>query len=64
MTIEESPKTFERMIEAPKSVFVIKKGVWLSSAEGIICSNCYHKLETTGLLSTCPNCGAKMEGKE
>lgn len=42
-----------------------KKGRWMmNSGMGTICSNCYYKLETTGLLSTCPNCGAKMEGKE
>lgn len=61
MTIEESSKTFERMVEAPKSVFVIKKGVWLYSANGTICSKCGYKLEATGLLSHCPCCSANMK---
>ena len=39
-----------------------KKGTWMmNSGMGTMCSNCYYKLETTGLLSRCPNCGAKME---
>lgn len=29
---------------------------------GVRCSNCNYKLETTGLPSYCPNCGAKMYG--
>lgn len=41
-----------------------KKGVWImGNAMGTYCSNCYYKLETTGLLSYCPNCGAEMEGQ-
>lgn len=38
-----------------------KKGRWMNSGIETICSNCYYKLETTGLLSNCPNCGVKME---
>lgn len=42
-----------------------KKGKWMmNGGMGTICSNCYSKLETTGLLSNCPNCGARMEGEE
>lgn len=40
-----------------------KKGKWLmNSGIGTICSNCFFRVETTGLLSYCPHCGAKMEG--
>lgn len=39
-----------------------KKGKWLmNSGIETRCSNCFYKLETTGLLSYCPHCGAKME---
>ena len=39
-----------------------KKGRWLmNTGIGTICSNCFYKLETTGLLSYCPRCGAKMD---
>lgn len=39
-----------------------KKGKWMmNTGLGTMCSNCYYKLETTGLLSRCPNCGAEME---
>ena len=38
-----------------------RKAKWISSGIETVCSNCYYKLETTGLLSHCPNCGAEME---
>lgn len=38
-----------------------KKARWISNIIGIVCSNYCYKLETTGLLSKCPHCGAKME---
>ena len=37
-----------------------RRGKWLLR-EGYRCSRCNYKLETTGLPSYCPNCGAKME---
>ena len=40
-----------------------KHGRWLW-LDGVRCSNCNHKLQTTGLPSYCPNCGAKMDGGE
>lgn len=61
MTGEKAPKAFERMVEVPRSIFVTKKGVWMYSADGTICSNCGYKLETTGLLSYCPHCSANMK---
>jgi len=60
MARDEILKEFERKRGVSKSIFVIKKGRWMSSAEGAICSNCYQKLGVTGLLSTCPNCYADM----
>ena len=61
MAGKETLRAFERMIEAPKSTFVIKKSMWIYSADGTICSNCGYKLETTGLLSYCPHCNANMK---
>lgn len=37
-----------------------KYGRWIQ-LDGVRCSICNHKLQTTGLTSYCPNCGAKME---
>lgn len=51
----------EDIIDAPTIWPEQKKGKWISNITGIVCSNCYYKLETTGLLSECPNCGAKMD---
>lgn len=39
-----------------------KKGKWLL-LDGYRCSECNHKLQTTGLPSSCPNCGADMRGE-
>lgn len=36
-----------------------KVGKWLW-VDGVRCSNCNHKLQTTGLPSYCPWCGAYM----
>lgn len=36
-----------------------KKGKWLWT-DGVRCSNCNHKLQTTGLPSYCPHCEASM----
>lgn len=38
-----------------------KTGKWLWQ-DGVRCSNCNHKLQTTGLLSCCPNCGSYNGG--
>ena len=59
-------EALEMAIEALKQPERKKgKGRWMmNSGIGTICSNCYYKLETTGLLSKCPCCGADMGGEE
>lgn len=37
----------------------VRHGQWLW-VDGVRCSICNYKLQTTGLPSYCPNCGAKM----
>lgn len=37
-----------------------KHGRWLWF-DGVRCSICNHKLQTSGLPSYCPNCGARMD---
>lgn len=46
--------------EQMDDVVEVKHGKWLW-VDGVRCSNCNHKLQTTGLPSYCPNCGAKMD---
>ena len=41
----------------------VRHGKWLW-LDGVRCSECNYKLETTGLPSYCPNCGADMRGEE
>ena len=36
-------------------------GEWLMF-DGLYCSNCHYKLQTTGIPTYCPSCGAKMKG--
>ena len=40
----------------------IKYGHW-QWVDGVRCSICNYKLQTTGLTSYCPNCGARMDGE-
>lgn len=35
-------------------------GHWLFTADGIRCSQCNHKLETTAIPQRCPNCGSEL----
>ena len=37
----------------------VKYGKWLW-LDGVRCSICNYKLQTTGLMSYCPHCGARM----
>ena len=39
----------------------IRHGRWDWQGVGVFCSKCHYKLQTTGLPSYCPNCGARME---
>lgn len=60
-----SALTWDMAVEYIKNAPTIKieqkkKGMWLHTGIGTICSNCHYKLETTGLLSHCPNCCAEM----
>ena len=40
----------------------VRHGKWLW-LDGVRCSQCNYKLETTGLPSYCPNCGARMDAE-
>lgn len=54
---------FQHWVEVQPTITIEerKKGRWMmNTGLGTMCSNCYYKLETTGLLSKCPNCGARM----
>lgn len=53
---------FEEILEALPSAQP-RKGKWLL-LDGYRCSECNHKLQTTGLPSSCPNCGADLRGEQ
>ena len=38
-------------------------GKWVWTEDGVRCSRCNFKLQTTGLSNYCPNCGADMRGE-
>lgn len=68
--MSNSCKDFGVMVEwlvdkMPSIELEQKKGVWMTNnGIGTICSNCYYKLETTGLPSKYSHCGAIMEGEK
>lgn len=41
-----------------------KRGRWKWTGVGVLCSSCNYKLQTTGIPSYCPYCGAIMEEKK
>ena len=41
----------------------VRHGKWLW-VDGVRCSECNYKLQTTGLPSYCPNCGARMDKED
>jgi len=51
---------FADMITECETIKEHRKGKWLWG-DGVRCSNCCYKLQTTGLPSCCPNCFAEME---
>lgn len=52
------------MVEAPTAdVVEVRHGEWLNGVTGYACSVC-NKQEPTKRFLYCPNCGAKMDGKE
>ena len=67
--LEESKKTYiDRKVVIGKMQDIInnlpsaqQKGRWVLF-DGYYCSVCSFKLQTTGLPSFCPNCGADMRG--
>ena len=60
ITIQESPLELVERFEQDEEWTRVRHGQWLW-VDGVRCSICNHKLQTTGLPSYCPNCGAKMD---
>ena len=58
-TIATGTKPYYRELKAEP----VRHGKWLW-VDGVRCSQCNYKLQTTGLPSYCPNCGADMRGEE
>ena len=51
--------TAESFMRENQSAQPERKGKWLI-IDGYRCSCCNYKLQTTGIPSSCPNCGADM----
>ena len=51
------------VIQTLSSAEPVRHGKWMW-VDGVRCSQCNYKLETTGLPNYCPNCGADMRGEE
>ena len=57
---ETGIKVMNHLNDMPSAEPEWKRGRWMW-VDGVRCSQCNYKLETTGLPSYCPNCGARMD---
>lgn len=65
---DDVPERCEDCVNLNKTRLVIpqpeqKTGKWIWT-DGVRCSACNHKLQSTGLPSYCPECGARMKGDQ
>lgn len=67
LSVEDVKKVTDEVVKGlkklPSAQPEMKRGKWIW-VDGVRCSNCNHKLQTTGLPSFCPNCGAEMEAND
>lgn len=52
----------QKILDIPSAEPERKKGKWIW-ADGVRCSRCYYKLQTTGIPRYCPNCGSYNGGE-
>ena len=60
MKSKDNQKIEDRLVGRWVLVADRKTGRWVLQ-DGYRCSVCYYKLQTTGLPTYCPNCGASMQ---
>ena len=58
---ENAIEAWNRAMGASKSEFAITKGYWMATYDGLHCSVCNYKCESTALPNVCPHCGTSMK---
>lgn len=56
----EAVEAWNRAMGAGKSEIAITKGYWMTTYDGLHCSVCNYKCETTALPEVCPHCGTSL----
>ena len=59
-TETEAIQAWNRAMGAGKSEIAITKGYWMTTYDGLHCSVCNYKCETTALPEVCPHCGTRL----
>lgn len=59
-TEAEAIQAWNRAMGAGKSQIAITKGHWVVTYDGLYCSVCNYKCETTAVPNVCPHCGTYM----
>lgn len=60
-TLTEAVTAWNRAMGKRKYDVGVAKGYWMAKYDGLRCSVCNYKCETTALPSICPHCGARLE---
>ena len=58
---EKAIMVWNRAMGTGKDKIAIKKGYWMVTYDGLHCSVCNYKCETTAPSNVCPHCGARLE---
>ncbi len=56
----EAIEAWNRAMSAGKDEIAITKGYWMAIYDGLHCSVCNYKCETTALPEVCPHCGTRL----
>ena len=57
---KEAIEAWNKAMGAGKDDVAITKGNWMMTYDGLHCSVCNYKCETTALPEVCPHCGTSM----
>lgn len=57
---EEAINAWNRAMSAGRDEIAITKGYWMTTYDGLHCSVCNYKCETTALPEVCPHCGTRL----
>ena len=60
-TEAEAIEAWNKAMGRYKSKYAITKGYWMATYDGLHCSVCNYKCESTALPNVCPHCGTSMK---